>query len=499
MNGRGKSDRSVRPEKSANKGRGVPRPAEQTEERDLAKGIPSQQTRVRAQDRAALQHALERVRQAAHQDRGQRFTTLWHHVYNVDRLREAYFRLKRDAAAGVDGETWQHYGKELERNLRSLSEKLKGGAYRAKPVRRVYIPKTDGRQRPIGVPALEDKVVQRATAEVLQAIYETDFKGFSYGFRPGRGQHNALDAVYVGIMKKRVNWVLDADIRGFYDAVSHAWTMKFFEHRIADQHILRHIRKWLKAGVLEEGERTYAKEGTPQGGSISPLIANVYLHYAFDLWADRWRRRRAHGDMIMVRFADDVVLGFERRSDAVRFQEDLRDRLRRFNLELNAEKSRLLEFGRFAAERRRGRGQGKPETFDFLGLTHICGKTRKGEFAVRRQTMRKRVRAKLREVKWELRRRLHDPVPEVGQWLRSVLVGHYRYYGVPGNGQTLGSFRDRITWYWYRSMRRRSQRRRLNWARMGRLVKRWLPNPRVYHPYPDQRLRVNTCGRSPVR
>jgi group II intron reverse transcriptase/maturase len=305
MNGPGKSDRSIRPEKSANKRSGAPRLAEQMEERDLAKGNAIQQTKVRSQCREALQHALERVRQAARRDRRGKFTTLWHHVYSVDRLREAYLGLKRNAAAGVDGETWQRYGRGLEENLQVLSGKLKRGAYRAKPVKRAHIPKRDGRQRPIGVMALEDKIVQRATAEVLQAVCETDFKGFSYGFRPGRGQHNALDAVYVGIMRKKVNWVFDADIRGFFEAISHEWTVKFFEHRIADRRVLRHIKKWLNAGVLEDGRRTYSKEGTPQGGSLSPLIANVYLHYAFDLWADHWRRRYARGDVMIVRFADD--------------------------------------------------------------------------------------------------------------------------------------------------------------------------------------------------
>ena len=326
-----------------------------------------------------LQSALERIRQVACRDKGARFTALWHHVYNVDRLREAYFSLKRNAAPGVDGETWQHYGEDLEGNLQELCTRLKRGAYRAKPVRRVYIPKADGRQRPLGVTALEDKVVQRAVVKVLNAIYESDFLGFSYGFRPGRNPHNALDALYVGIMRKRVNWMLDADIRGFFDAIDHEWLMKFVEHRIADQRVLRHIKKWLNAGVMEDGKRTQAEKGTPQGGSVSPLLANVYLHYVFDLWVHQWRKRHARGEVIIVRFADDFTVGFQYREDAERFLEELRERFQRFHLELHPEKTRLMEFGRYAAENRKRRGEGKPESFDFLGITHTCDQDKEWE------------------------------------------------------------------------------------------------------------------------
>ena len=373
-----------------------------------------------------LQSALERIRQVACRDKGARFTALWHHVYNVDRLREAYFSLKRNAAPGVDGETWQHYGEDLEGNLQELCTRLKRGAYRAKPVRRVYIPKADGRQRPLGVTALEDKVVQRAVVKVLNAIYESDFLGFSYGFRPGRNPHNALDALYVGIMRKRVNWMLDADIRGFFDAIDHEWLMKFVEHRIADQRVLRHIKKWLNAGVMEDGKRTQAEKGTPQGGSVSPLLANVYLHYVFDLWVHQWRKRHARGEVIIVRFADDFTVGFQYREDAERFLEELRERFQRFHLELHPEKTRLMEFGRYAAENRKRRGEGKPESFDFLGFTHTCDKTRNGKFIVLRQTMRKRLQSKLREIKIELKRRLHHPVPEAGQWLSTLakIISH---------------------------------------------------------------------------
>jgi RNA-directed DNA polymerase len=492
MHSDGKSDRPIVPEKPPNKGAGAPASAEEVEGRGLAKGNPSQQTKDRAQDRAFLQQEVARIRQLAHREKEQRFTTLWHHVYDVRRLREAYFGLKRNAAAGVDGETWKQYGQNLEENLRDLSSRLKRGAYRAKPVRRVFIPKADGRQRPLGIPALEDKIVQRATVEVLNAVYEEDFLGFSYGFRPGRSPHRALDALTVGVVRKKVSWVLDADIRGFFDAVDHEWLVKFVEHRIADQRVVRHIKKWLKAGVLEDGKRTEVEEGTPQGGIISPLLANIYLHYAFDLWVAQWRKRRAHGDVIVVRYADDFVVGFQYRQDAEQFRAELEQRLRTFHLELHPDKTRLIEFGRFAAENRRRRGEGKPETFDFLGFTHICGKKRNGKFAVLRQTVRKRLRAKLKAVKLELRRRMHDPVPKVGAWLGSVVKGHTQYYGVPRNGSAVNLFRFEVIRLWMCSLRRRSQKTRLTWERMGRLVRRWIPTARTVHPYPEQRLCVMT-------
>jgi RNA-directed DNA polymerase len=427
------------------------------------------------------------------------FTTLWHHVYNVDSLRRSYFSLKRNAAPGVDEETWRHYGKNLEENLQDLAGRLKRGAYRAKPVKRAYIPKPDGRQRPLGITVLEDKIVQRATVEVLNAVYETDFLGFSYGFRPGRSPHDALNALYAGVMTRKVGWVLDADIRGYFDAIDHQWLMKFIEHRIADKRVLRHIKKWLNAGVLEEGAVARSEEGVPQGGSISPLLANVYLHYVFDLWADQWRARHARGDVIVVRFCDDFVVGFQHRQDAERFLADLRERFLRFSLELHKDKTRLIEFGRFAAHNREGQGKGKPETFDFLGFTHICGKTKNGKYMVLRHTIGKRIRAKLMELKIELKRRLHHTVPVVGKWLRVVLLGHYRYYGVPGNSRKLESFKFYVSRLWYKTLQRRSQRHRLNWERMARLTDCWLPRPRIYHPYPDLSKYVITRGRSPVR
>jgi group II intron reverse transcriptase/maturase len=422
-----------------------------------------------------------------------RFTALLHHVYDVSRLRAAFFALKKDAAPGVDGETWRHYEQALETNLQALSERLRHGAYRAKPVRRAYIPKADGRQRPLGVPVLEDKIVQRATVDVLNAIYETDFLGFSYGFRPTRSQHHALDALYVGLLTKKVNWVLDVDIRAFFDTIDHGWLIRFLEHRIADRRIVRLIQKWLNAGVLEGGQRTQAEEGTPQGGSVSPLLANVYLHYVFDLWVQVWRQKRAQGDVIVVRFADDIVLGFQVRSDAERFQAELTERFRKFHLELHSEKTRLLEFGPYAAESRRRRGLGKPETFNFLGFTHICGKKRSnGRFTVRRQTIRNRLQAKLLQVKTELRRRMHRPIREQGAWLRSVVGGHMRYYGVPMNVPALLTFRFQVGRLWMRTLRRRGQRHRLTWARMRRHIDRWLPPARVCHPYPLRRFGVIT-------
>src|SRR2546422_1290531 len=490
-NGPGKSDRPAVPEKSPNNA-GQPA-AEGMEGSGLAKGNLPQQNASRTPSREDAHSARERVRQAASKDKKLRFTALLHHIYNPETLRTAYSSLKKEAAPGVDGETWRHYGEAVEDNLRDVSERLKRGAYRAKPVRRVYISKEDGRQRPLGVPALEDKIVQRATVEVLNAIYETDFLGFSYGFRPRRSQHNALDALYTGLLTRKVNWVLDVDIRGFFDAIDHGWLVQFVEHRIADRRVVRLIQKWLNAGVLEDGKRTRAEEGTPQGGSASPLLANIYLHYVFDLWVHAWRQKHARGDVIVVRFADDIVLGFQVKSDAERFRVELAERFRKFRLELHPEKTRLLEFGPFAAEDRKTRGLGKPETFNFLGFTHICGKKRSnGRFTVIRQTIRTRLQAKLSEVKAELRRRMHDPIPAVGTWLRSVVGGHIRYYGVPMNQPALHRFRFQVGWLWHRALSRRSQNGRVLWDRMRRLIDRWLPPACVCHPYPLRRLGVIT-------
>ena len=442
---------------------------------------------------------LDRVRQVARKEKDARFTALLHHV-TIDRLEVAYRAIRPGAAPGVDGVTWKDYGQDLEANLRDLHARVHRGAYRARPSRRTYIPKPDGRQRPLGIAALEDKILQRAVAEVLNAIYEEDFVGFSYGFRPGRSQHDALDALTVAITKRRVNWILDADIRDYFSKLDHSWLGKFLEHRIADRRVLRLIQKWLRAGVVEDGAWTACDEGTPQGASISTLLSNVYLHYVFDLWVHQWRGRHARGELIVVRFADDAVVGFEHRDDAERFLADLRARFAEFNLELADEKTRLIEFGRYAARNRKNRGLPKPETFDFLGFTHACGKTRKtGRFALKRVTSKKRLRAKLREVKTELMRRRHDPIPDQGRWLASVLRGHSNYYAVPGNIDAVAAFHNQAVRHWRRALRRRSQRTRLTWERMKRLDRRWLPTDRILHPWPDVRFDARTRGRSPVR
>jgi len=498
MDTRGKSDSLVVPGKSPNKAEEPA--AEAMEGRGLAKGNSPERNALRTQGRGGAPSALERVRQVARADRKQRFTALLHHIYDVERLRAAYLAMRKGAAAGVDGQTWEHYGKALEANLQDLAHRLKRGAYRARPVRRVYIPKVGkpGELRPLGVPALEDKIVQRATGEVLNAIYEQDFLGFSYGFRPGRSPHQALDALAVGIGTRKVNWVLDADIRRFYDTLDHGWLVRFIEHRTADRRVVRLIQKWLKAGVLEEGKRIHSEMGTVQGGSISPLLSNIYLHYVLDLWVQRWRQKRAGGDMIFVRFADDFVAGFEHRHEAERFLAELRERFAKFGLELHAEKTRIVEFGRYAERDRRNRGDGKPETFNFLGFTHSCGKTRKGHFTVLRQTMRQRWQAKLRALREELRRRMHRPISEQGAYLRSVLLGHFRYYGVPMNGPALGAFRQAVGYLWRTVLRRRGQSN-LPWHRMQRLLARWLPPAHVCHPYPLLRFGVLTRGGSRMR
>jgi len=497
MNGPGKSDRPIVPTKSPNKA-GQPA-AEAMEGRGRPKGNPIPQTMLRTQGRECMQSAWKRVREAGRRDKKTRLTSLFHHITSVDALREAYYRLKRQAAPGVDGVTWKQYGEDLEANLQDLSARLKRGGYRAKPVRRAYIPKADGRQRPLGVTALEDKLVQLSGVETLNAVYETEFLGFSYGSRPGRSQHDALDALAVGIQKKKIGWVLDADIRGFYDAIDHGWMVKFIEHRIGDQRVVRLIKKWLRAGVLENGKLRQVEEGTPQGASISPLLSNIYLHYVLDLWANWWRKAHAAGEVIIVRYVDDFVIGFQNKSDAERFLGELRERLAKFSLELHPVKTRLIEFGPYAAQRRERRGLEKPETFNFLGFTHICGKTKNGSYQLWRKTMRKRLQSKLLEVKIELKHRSHDPIGKVGKWLGSVVGGHVQYYGVPYNQKAICSFRAEVTRLWKRALGRRSQRAAISWARMKWLRERFLPQALICHPYPDQRFRARTQGRSPVR
>jgi group II intron reverse transcriptase/maturase len=443
----------------------------------------------RAQDRESVSQALDRIRQAARQRKEEKFTALFHHL-TIDLLGDAFDGLRQDASAGVDGLTWQEYDADRERNLADLHARLHRGAYRALPSRRAYIPKPDGRQRPLAIAALEDKIVQRATVAVLNAIYEEDFLGFSYGFRPGRGAHDALDALAVGISSRSVNFILDADIRSFFDEVSQEWLIRFVDHRVGDPRIIRLIRKWLKAGVLEDGVVTESDRGTGQGSVISPLLANIYLHDVFDLWAESWRRREASGDIIIVRYADDIVVGFEREDDARRFLEAMRERLAKFALSLHPDKTRLIEFGRFAADRRARRGLGKPETFTFLGFTHICGKSRQGRFLLKRKSRRDRMRTKLKAIKQELRRRMHQPIPVQGKWLGQVVRGWFNYHAVPTNRRALSAFRFFVTDLWRHTLRRRSQKAGMTWERIKRLADNWLPKPKILLPWPEQRFAV---------
>ena len=487
MYGLEKSDPAIVAMKPTNK---AGRPAAELAERRVgAKGNADQQSTRRAQDRESVSQALDRIRQAARQRKKEKFTALYHHL-SIPMLRTAFYALKREAAPGVDGLTWQDYEADFDRRIEGLHARVQRGAYRAQPSRRRYIPKPDGRQRPLAVVALEDKIVQRATVAVLNAIYEEEFLGFSYGFRPGRGQHDALDALIVGITSTKVNYVLDADIRSFFDEVSQQWLERFLRHRIGDRRIIRLIQKWLKAGVLEDGVVTVSDKGTGQGSVASPLLANVYLHYVFDLWADRWRRREATGDMIIVRYADDTVVGFEHETDARRFWDAMRERLQEFALSLHPDKTRLIEFGRQAAVRRAQRGLGKPETFDFLGFTLICGKSRRGNFLLKRRSRRDRMRAKLREVSEGLRWRMHQPIPEQGYWLKQVVTGFFAYHAVPTNSAALETFRHYVTDLWRRSLQRRSQKDRMTWERMAMLANDWLPKPRILHPWPNARFAV---------
>ncbi|MDZ4169954.1 MAG: group II intron reverse transcriptase/maturase, partial [Coriobacteriia bacterium] len=452
--------------------------AERVERRPSTKGNSGQPTAGGTQGPKAALDGLDRVREAARRDPRQRFTNLLHHV-TEERLRDAYGTLKREAAPGVDGVTWKEYGEGLAERLIDLHDRIQSERYRAKPSKRAWLPKPDGRQRPLGIAALEDKIVQQALVGVLQAIYEEDFLGFSYGFRPQRSPHDALDAIYVAITQRKVSWVLDADIRSFYDTIDHGWLMKFVEHRVGDPRVLRLIGKFLRAGVSEDGQWSKTVAGTPQGAVISPILANIYLHYALDLWVKWWRANQARGEVYIVRYADDVALGFQYRSDAQRFQAELKERLKKFSLELHEEKTRLIEFGRFAIDNRKERGEGKPETFDFLGFTHICAKRRDERFTVRRKTIAKRLRAKIKEVRDVLMRGRHRPVPAQGRWLRAVVQGHFNYYGVPGNRGALDTFRTQVNRAWLKALRQRSQKgQSLTWERMKKLIATWIPTAR---------------------
>jgi RNA-directed DNA polymerase len=487
MHGQEKSDSvivAVKPTNNADQSA-----AEPVEPRTGTKGNAGQQSTRRAQSRVSVSQALERIRKVAKEKKKEKFTALFHHI-SIDLLEEAFLELKKNAAPGVDGLTWKDYEANLGRNLEDLHDRVHRGAYRALPSRRVFIPKPDGRQRPLAVAALEDKIVQRAVVALLNAIYEEDFLGISYGFRPGRGAHGALDALCVGIASKKVSWILDADIRSFFDEISREWMVRFLEHRIGDRRIIRLIQKWLKVGVLEDGVVTVSDRGTGQGSVISPLLANIYLHYALDLWALRWRRREATGDMIIVRYADDFIVGFQHETDARRFLDEMRARLQEFALSLHPEKTRLIEFGRFAAERRKRRGLGKPETFNFLGFTFICGKTRAGQFQVQRKTRRDRMLAKLLAVKEAMRQRMHQPIAKQGKWLRHVVCGYFNYHAVPTNFRALAVFRIEIAKRWRRVLSRRSDKGSLTWAQVNKLISDWLPKASILHPWPDQRFAV---------
>ena len=485
----GKSDGPIVPKKPPNND-GPMSSAEVVQERGPTKGNTDETAVARTQRRSTTSIGLRGVREAAKKDPNARFTSLLHHV-TVGLLRSSFLALQRQAAPGVDGVTWREYRKGLDARLHDLHERIHRGSYRAQPSKRTYIPKPDGRKRPLGIAALEDKLVQHAVVTVLNAIYEVDFLGFSYGFRPKRSPHDALDALFVGLTTRNVNWVLDADIRGFFDTIDHGWLLQFVEHRIADPRVLRLIRKWLRAGVSEEGTWSATSVGTPQGAVISPLLANVFLHYVLDLWVHQWRRRLARGDVIIIRYADDFVLGFQHRRDASRFLTDLRERLAQFGLALHPDKTRLIEFGRRAAPNWRSRGDGKPDTFDFLGFTHICSVTRTGRrFTLKRTTIAKRLRAKLSAVKQDLHRRMHARLPDTAEWLRSVVQGFMFYHAVPGNFACVKSFRTQVTRLWFRTLRRRGDRHRITWARFGPFAHRWLPRTRILHPYPDVRFRA---------
>jgi RNA-directed DNA polymerase len=477
-------------------------PAEVAEGRQQTKENTQQPNSHRTRSLESGPSGLARVREAAKKDRKQKFTALLHHV-SIDLLRDSYHSLKKRAAPGVDGMTWEEYGQDLESRLAELHGRIHRGAYRAKPSRRVWIPKADGRKRPLGIAALEDKVVQYAVATVLSQIWDEDFRGFSYGFRTGRSQHDALDALWVGIMRKKVNWIVDLDIRSFFDKIQHEWLGKFVEHRIGDKRVVRLIQKWLKAGVMEQGQWFETEDGSPQGAVISPILANLYLHYVLDVWVEAWRKKVAHGDVVVVRYADDAVLGFEHRHEAVCFLEQLRERLGKFGLELHPDKTRLIEFGRFAAERRKQCGEGKPETFNFLGFTHICGRNyTTGQFAVHRRTISKRMIAKLKDIKAQLRVRMHVRVRGTVGWLQQVVRGYFQYHAVPGNLDRMASFRWQVLRLWYWTLRRRSQRSRLTWERFYASLAPLLPPVQAMHPYPDRRFDAkypHIQGRNRVR
>ena len=481
------SDGDIVPKKSANKG--AQPPAESMEGRKPTERNPQKEATDRVQDRASVSSRLERVRQRAEADKTEAFVNLFS-LLKVPLLREAFYAVKRGASPGLDEVSWYEYERKLEARLPELQDELHKGSYRATPAKRTYLEKPDGRKRPLGVQSVEDKVVQMACVMILREVYEPNFKGWSYGSRPGRSPHQALDALHEGICRRKINWILDCDIEGFFDHLPHDKLMDIVRKRVADPRLLRLLRKWLRVGWVEDGERHPGTVGTPQGSVISPLLANIFLNEVMDDWVSDWRRRRAKGDVIAIRYVDDAVFGFQYESEARAFLSELRDRLDEYGLNLHPGKTRLIEFGRFASANRKDRGEGKPDSFDFLGFTHSCGKTRNGKFKVRRVTIAKRMTRKLAEIKMELRKRMHDPLSMTGKWLASVIRGAVRYYAVPGNMKSMRAFYTSIGRMWLRSIRRRSHKakERWTWERFYRLQTHWLPRPRVSHPYPDQRF-----------
>jgi RNA-directed DNA polymerase len=480
-----KSDEGIVPKKHA---KTWVTPVERVEGRPEAKGKSTARNTSPAQKGKDVATTLRWIGERAKSKPEEQLTNLLNHI-KAPLLKEAYQRLRKDAAPGVDDVTWQEYGERLGERLCDLEGRIHRGSYHPQPVRRVHIPKGDGRTRPLGIPTLEDKLVQQAVRMVLEPIYEAMFVGLSYGFRPGRSQHDALDALAVAIGKKKVSWVLDADIRSYFDTIDHGWLQKFLEHRIGDTRMVRLIMKMVRAGVMEDGELHEVQEGAPQGGSVSPLLSNIYLHYVFDLWVIDWRRKQARGEMYAVRYADDFVMAFQHEQDARAAHQSVGERFAKFGLELHSEKTRVLEFGRFARGNRERRGLGKPETFDFLGFTHIVSTSREGKFQLKRRTSRKKRQAKLVALTEECRRRRHDAVTVQHAWLSSVLEGHYRYYAVPTNYRALGQYCRAAAHIWHRSLQRRSQRAGWTGAKWSSFEERFpLPSPRICHPWPEQRF-----------
>ena len=495
-----KSDRDVVAVKPANKEPS----AELLERRCLPEGNLRDSTTHHAQKWGRVHQGIERVREFVKRNPKEKLTTLLHHI-NEESLKVAYHALKRDASPGEDHVTWEGYGADLDRNIADLCTRVHRGSFRATPSRRVNIPKPDGGTRPLGIAALEDKIVQTALVKcILEPIYEHEFCGFSYGFRPGRSAHEALDALAYVIERRQVNYVVDADIRKFFDTVDQEWLIRFLEHRIADKRVLRLIMKFLKAGVMEDGNWQESERGTPQGAVISPILANIYLHYVLGLWLKSLRKsRKIGGESYIVRCADDFVVRFQYKVEAERFLQDLRVRLEKFGLSLHPDKTRLIEFGREAERNRRERGEGRLKTFDFLGFTHYCRKTRSGRFGLGRKPIAKRMARFLKRIREELIRRMHHSLHATGKWLGQVLNGWLNYYAVPWSYPSLRRCYKCLKWIWLCTLRRRSQKDRTTWAQVSLLSERYWPKLKIRHDWPARRFAVThvsaTQGRSRMR